>query len=173
MVKERQGKNFVIAILLGVVFSMSVAFAALTGFTLEVHGTANLPDARWSVKFTEIYVSEDSTIKTLPTHTNNTITYTIDLAENTTYEFDAVISNAGTYNAKLKTLTISDIPEELESLITYEVDGIEVDDVITAGTTANLHVKVTMGTISSDALLQAVQNNKTLSLTVVAEYEQA
>ena len=173
MEKERQGKNIVIAVLLVTVLCMSVAFAAFTPAILNVEGTANLPNAQWSVKFTGADVTTTSTIKTQPSFTNNTVTYSIDLTENSVYEFNATITNAGTYDAKLTNLDFSSIPSELSSLVTYTVDGIAENEVIEAGKTATLHVKVTLGEITNDTLLQAVQANPTLSLTVVAEYEQA
>lgn len=172
MERERQGKNIVIAVLLVTVLCMSAAFAAFTNIELRVNGTANLPNAQWSVKFTDTELV-GSSIGTKPEFTNNTVTYTIDLQENTTYEFNATITNAGTYDAKLTTLTNSSIPTALSSLVTYTVDGITEGETIVAGDTATVHVKLSMGEISSDALLEAVQANPTLSLTLVAEFEQA
>ena len=109
MEKERFGKNIVIAVLLGTVLCMSIVFAAFTPVVLNVSGTANLPNAQWSVKFTDVSVVDASSIKIEPTFTANTITYTIDLVENSTYEFNATITNAGTYDAKLTNLDFSSI----------------------------------------------------------------
>lgn len=157
---------------------MSAAFAALSA-TLNINGTANLPNAKWDVKFTSATVTEASTIKTAPIVNANLVTYTIDLTENSTYEFDAVITNAGTYNAKLKTLSVSNIPAALAGLVTYEVTGVTVENTVipaksgeTPGT-ATVHVKVTMGAIDTPAKLKAVQDNPTLSLTIAAGFEQA
>lgn len=172
MEKERNGKNIVIGVLLVTVLCLSVAFAAMSA-TLNINGTVNLPDAKWDVKFTSATLASGS-IGVAPTFTANTVTYTVDLSENSTYEFDAVITNAGTYDAKLKTLTVSDVPAALNGLVTYTVTG------VTAGTTvidanngtATVHVKVTMGAIDTDTKLTAVQANPTLTLTVIAEFEQ-
>ena len=57
--------------------------------------------------------------------------------------------------------------------MTYTVDGISENDVIPAGDTATLNITITMGQITSDELLKAVQANSTLLLTTVAEFEQA
>lgn len=174
MERERNGKNIVIGILLVTVLCLSAAFAALST-TLNINGTANLPDAKWDVKFTSATVTEASTIKTAPTVNANLVTYTIDLTENSTYEFDAVITNAGTYNAILKTLTVSDVPTALKDLVTYTVTGVTANStVINAnGGTATVHVKVTMGAIDTAAKLSAVQTNQTLTLTVSVGFEQA
>lgn len=173
MEKERQGKNIVIAVLLVTVLCMSAAFAAFTNVQLKVNGTANLPDARWDVKFTQTALVNGTTGQVTPTFTDNTVTYTVDLTENSTYQFTATITNAGSYDAKLKTLTVSEIPSELASLVTYTVSGVNQGETIAAGSSATVTVTVAMGTISTDALLEAVQEQSSLSLTMIAEYEQA
>lgn len=175
MEKERQGKNLVIAILLVTVLCMSVAFAAFTNIQLQINGTANLPsDSKWEVKFTEAKTTQDSDIKIEPVKTDNTITYTIDLEEETTYQFTATITNSGSYDAKLKTLVFPTIPTALGTLVTHDVDGLtEGVTEIPAGDSVQATVTVTMGKISTDALLKAVQDNPSLTLTLIAEFEQA
>ena len=172
MERERNGKNLVIGALLVTVVCLSVAFAAMSR-ELNVEGTVNLPNAKWDVAFTSATLTEGS-IEVNPKVTTNTVTYTIDLTENSTYEFDAIITNSGTYNAKLKTLTVSDIPEALDGLVTYEVTGVTqgTTTISSNGGTATVHVKVSMGAIDTTTELTAVQANPTLTLTVLAEFEQ-
>lgn len=175
MEKERQGKNIVIAVLLVTVLCMSAAFAAFTNIQLNVNGTVNLPsDSKWEVKFTGTKVAAGSDIQTVPTHTDNTVTYTVSLEEKQTYSFIATIQNNGTYDAKLKTLTLPTIPSDLATLVTHSVSGVtEGVTTIPAGQSVEVTVTVSMAEITTDTLLEVVQNNPTLTLTMIAEFEQA
>ena len=175
MEKERQGKNIVIALLLVTVVCMSAAFAAFTNIRLNVNGTVDLPtDSKWEVKFSSVAVAESSDIKTQPSLTDNTVNYTVDLEEDTTYSFVATIANNGTYDAKLKALTLPEIPAELTSLVTHTVTGVTANStIIPAGESVDVTVTVAMGKIGSDELLKAVQESKTLTMTIIAEFEQA
>lgn len=179
MEKERQGKNIVIAVLLVTVLCMSVAFAAM-GANLNVNGTVNLPNAQWDVGFTSATLVNGS-IGDQPTisSTNNTVTYEVDLTEGATYEFNAVISNNGTYDAKLITYEVSDIPAALAGIVTYEVTELPVDTTVVSAKANNIpgqvtiNVKITMGAIDTKEKLEAVQANTTFELTILAEFEQA
>lgn len=179
MDKERRGKNLVIAVLLVTVLCMSVAFAAM-GANLNVSGTVTLPNAEWDVAFTSATLV-DGSVGTNPTitNTNNTVTYSVQLTENTTYEFDAVISNNGTYDAKLVTYDVSDIPAALSEIVTYTVTELPLNTTVIKakeGTTPGeltIRVKVTMGAIDTKEKLAAVQANSSFDLTILAEFEQA
>lgn len=173
MGRERKEKNLVIAFLLVAVVSLSVAFAATLSTPLNINGTANLGDAKWDVHFASATQTAASTLTgaTDPTVTNNTITYTITLEEGKTYAFDAVIENAGTYNAKLNSLQVTGA-EDYAGLINYTVTGVAVGDTIAKESTKTMNVSVSMGTITNDNI-GLLEGGKTLTLTVVAEFVQA
>lgn len=174
MERERRGKNLVIAALLITVVSLSVAFAATLSSQLNINGTANIGEAKWDVYFDSVTPSATSTATATSAPTisgRNTINYTIDLAENKTYEFTATVKNNGTYGAKLSQLKIAGA-EEYSGLITYTVTGMAANDVINAGDSKTLTVKVSMGTITGDNISK-LENGASLTLTAVADFVQA
>ena len=175
MERERQGKNLVIAGLLVTVLCMSVAFAALTNVKLNVAGTANLPNPEWDVAFTNAEVATGSNIDTEPTFSTNTVSYTIELVENSTYIVNATITNNGTYTAEVVGVTpnSSSITGHLVGLIRHEITGLAVGDTIAPGKTKTLTITVDMGTIESDEQLAAVKATNSLSLSAVVEFKQA
>ena len=174
MERERKGKNWVIAALLITVVSLSVAFAATLSSTLSITGTANIGEAKWDVYFSSATATTGSTLTATegPTVENkNAITYTVTLEENKYFEFDAVIKNDGTYDAKLSKLTLAGA-ENYAGLITYTTSGLAVDGTIGAGSQETLTVKVAMGTITNDNI-SLLENGDSLTLTLVAEFVQA
>lgn len=173
MEKERKQKNILIACLLVAVVSLSVAFAATLSTALNINGSVTLGNAKWDVHFKSATQTAESTLSGAsdPTVQPNTITYTITLEEGKTYAFDAVIENSGTFDAKLSSLEINGA-EGYTGLITYNVTGTNVGDIITAGSTSTMNVSVSMGTITNDNIA-LLEGGKSLTLTVVATFVQA
>jgi hypothetical protein len=174
MEKERNGKNLIIAALLITVVSLSVAFAATLSSSLSINGTANISEAKWNVHFASATKTEESTLSPKEGFnvSNNLITYSVDLEENKYLEFDAVIKNEGTYDAKLSSLELAGITG-YEDLITYTTSGLNVDSTIAAGSSATITVKVAMGTITNDTIKLIPEDGVSLDLTLVASFVQA
>lgn len=174
MERERRGKNLVIVALLITVVSLSVAFAATLSSQLKINGTANIGEAKWDVYFDSVTPTETSTATATSEPSisgRNTINYTINLAEGKYYEFNATVKNNGTYPAKLSQLKIAGA-EEYTGLINYTVTGMASNDVINAGESKILTVRVSMGTIT-DENIGKLENGASLSLTAVADFVQA
>lgn len=174
MEKERKNNKIVIAALLVTVLSLSVAFAATLSSVLTINGTANIEAATWDVYFASATPTAGSTLTATagPTVESKTkITYTVDLKENKYFEFDAVIKNDGTYDAKLDSLTLSGA-ENLTDVVTYTATGIAVGDTIAAGSSKTVTVKVAMGAITNDNI-SSLENATSLTLSLTASFVQA
>lgn len=174
MERERKEKNVIIIALVVVIVSLTVAFAASLTQTLRINGTTNIASAKWDVYFKSATTSETSTVT--PTagpsiSGKTTVTYTINLSEGKSFVLDTVIANGGTYNAKLNNLTLAGA-ENYDGLITYTSSGINVNDVIDAGSEENLSVTVSMRSITNDNVGLLGEGNQ-LTLTLVAEFIQA
>jgi hypothetical protein len=173
MEKERKNNKIVIMALLVAVMSLTVAFAATLSNTLNINGTASIADAQWNVYFASATKTAGSTLNATsgPTISGDTITYAVNLEENKYFEFDAVVKNDGTYDAKLSNLTIAGA-ENYTDLVTYTTSGLEQGDVIAAGQSATITVKVAMGTVTNDNISK-LNGNQSLTLTLVADFVQA
>lgn len=174
MEKERKNNKIIIAALVVTVLSLTVAFAATLSSVLTINGTANIENASWDVYFDSATPTAGSTLTATsgPTVTSkNTITYTVDLQENKYFEFDAVIKNDGTYDAKLDSLALSGA-ENYTDIVTYTATGISAGDVITAGSSKTVTVKVAMGTITNDNI-GTLANGQSLTLTLTASFVQS
>lgn len=174
MEREKKEKNIIIIALVVAIVSLSVAFAATLTTNLNITGTANLSSAKWDVYFVSADTADTSTIQPSAGPEvvgKTTITYTIDLAENKTFDLDAVIKNAGTYGAKLNKITLAGA-EAYPGLITYSTSGLAEGATIDAGAEKTLSVKVAMGTITNDNI-GLLENGTSLTLTLVAEFVQA
>lgn len=174
MERERKGKNLVIVILLITIVSLSVAFAATLQSVLNITGTATISSAKWNVYFSSATKTAGSTLTATsgPTVTaGNTISYTVVMEEGKYFEFDAVIKNDGSYDAKLDSLTLAGA-EGYEDLITYSTSGLAQGGTIEAGEEETLTIKVSMGEVTNDNI-SLLENGKDLTLTVVANFVQA
>lgn len=174
MERERKEKNFIIIALVVVVLSLSVAFAAALTSRLNINGTTNITSAKWDVHFKSATTGTNSTVtpSVEPTITGKTtVTYTINLSEGNTYVLDTVITNDGSYDAKLNKLTLAGA-ESYAGLITYTSSGLAENDIINAGDEANLSINVSMDTITNDNI-GLLEDGVQLSLTLVAEFIQA
>lgn len=174
MERERKGKNLIIVALLVVVVSLSIAFAATLSSNLTISGTANIGEAKWDVYFASANKTANSDLEATsgPTVSNkNTITYTVTLEEGKDFEFDAVIKNDGTYQAKLNSITLAGA-ENYDGLITYTTSGLAEGGTIDAGSSETLTVNVAMGSITNDNIGK-LENATSLTLTLVAEFVQA
>lgn len=171
MSNEKRGKNIVIAVLLVSVLCLSIAFSNSIESKLDLGAAMFNSSSKWDVGFTSVSLPKGST-GTVPTFNKNSVTYTVTLVEGRTYEFDAVISNKGTYDAKLDTLTTSTVPDELSSLVSYEITGITEKSIIDAKNgNAKVHVKINMENATTEEEKEAL-NNSTLTLTLIAVFEQ-
>jgi hypothetical protein len=175
MGRDIKGKNLVIVALLIAVVSFSVAFAATLSSKLTMTGTANIETAKFDVHFESATKTSSSTLnaKNGLNVTNNAITYEVDLEEGKYLEFDAVIKNDGTFDAKVSSLALNGVSDEMSKLVTYSISGLVKDATIKAGESATITVKVAMGTITNDNISLISDNGASLTLTLTADFVQA
>ncbi len=160
-------RNIIIGVLCAIVLLMAVGYAAFNT-VLNIKGTSNITSS-WNIKITKI-----ETKNIVGTASNNgdpsfeelSATFkTILQAPGDSIEYDITVSNAGSLDAKLDEITLSDTNNPA---IKFTASGMTKGDVITAGNTKVLTVKVEY--ISS---VSEQPTNTTSSLTVDLDYSQA
>ena len=158
--------HIIIMILVGIVFIMSIAFAAFSSL-LTINGMASI-DNSWNVEITDI-VSKDKVGSASnngePVHTKTSATFKTSLTSpGDSMTYDVTIKNKGTVDAKLSKITLTD---SNNPAIIFETSGIEKDDVLKAGEEQifTVIVKYNSNTTSQPDVLNA-------SLTVKLDYVQ-
>ncbi len=133
-------KNWLVGGLLIAIVVMAVGYAALSE-ELNIFGTANI-DANWQVEFTAITL-EDSheTTEVSKSFTATTAEFEVDLhAPGAFAEYDIVVTNNGTINAKIASIVIDESIALAD--VSYTVTGIAVDDELDASLTHTVTVRV-------------------------------
>lgn len=158
-----QNKRFmqnVTIITLGVLICcLSVAFA-IYGTDLEVGGTVKVKNANWDIHFENIQQTSatnivDTSRITPPATTGTTsLTFGVSLKVGEVYEFTTDIKNAGTFNAKLATVSLNG---------TKKLDAENREDVTTSNLGyTNDYLKYTVTYADGTA----IQANDTLDATM-------
>ncbi len=164
-----QGKkrNIIIGSLCAVVLLMAVGYAAFQT-VLNIQGTSNITSS-WNVKITN--VTSKNIVGTAsnngdPSFEELSATFKTSLqAPGDSIEYDITVSNAGSLDAKLDEITLSDTNNPA---IKFTATGMTKGDVITAGSTKVLTVKVEyLSSVSEQP------TNTTSTLTVDLDYSQA
>ena len=160
-------RNIVIGVLCVVVLLMAVGYAAFQT-VLNIKGTSNITSS-WNVKITN--VTSKNIVGTAsnngePSWDNLSATFKTNLqAPGDSIEYDITVSNAGSLDAKLDEITLSDTNNPA---IKFTASGMTKGDVITAGSTKILTVKVEyLSSVSEQP------TNTTSTLTVDLDYSQA
>ena len=111
MEKKGNAQTLVIIMLTVAIVIMSVGFA-LSDISLSLTGDTTLKSSSWNVKFKSNSFTSNTGSETATNIevTNTTVTYDITLNEvGDIFDYDIVVENLGTFDAKLKTITITDI----------------------------------------------------------------
>ena len=190
MTSTKDKKNAIIVSLLIAVVAMAIGYAALSS-QLTINGTAEVTST-WDVKMTSISegtksnsagVESTAIVNSAELSGNTTATFDVSFrTPGDTVEFDIVVTNSGSLDAKLANVTATatdggDTPLELTESkgINYEItiDGEDIeaakDSTITnGGDTQTVHVKVYW-----DQTATGVPENATKKLLVNLEYVQA
>ncbi len=157
-------KNYLIVALFIAIVAMSIGYAALAQ-VLTINGTANI-DAKWDISITDIQVLNQvgATDKQLPTHTNTTATFNVDLAypgSSSTYLI--TVENKGTINAKLSEITgIDDANSANPTKIQYSVKKSDLNDELNVGESKTFEIKVEW--LSSDEDKNIISESKTATI---------
>jgi len=121
MEKNRGTQLIIIACLSAAILFMTVGFAVYAS-QLTINGTATVSPSKWSVHYvTDSYAeSTGSVAATSKTITNTDVTYAITLEKPTDfYEFTINVINDGTFDAVLKSLTMTSLTAEQQKYLTY------------------------------------------------------
>ena len=157
-------KNYLIVALFIAIVAMSIGYAALAQ-VLTINGTANI-DAKWDISITdiEVLIQVGATDKQLPTHTNTTATFNVDLAypgSSSTYLI--TVENKGTINAKLSEITgIDDANSANPTKIQYSVKKSDLNDELNVGESKTFEIKVEW--LSSDEDKNIISESKTATI---------
>lgn len=161
-----QNKRFmqnVTIITLGVLICvLSVAYAVY-GTNVEIGGAVTVKNSNWDVHFegttqtNQTNITDTSKINPPSATKTTSLTFGVQLAVGDVYEFTSDIKNAGTFNAKIDSITLSSTKDEekntttdltvdneyLKYTVTY-ADGnpIFVNDTLNAGTSRKIKVRV-------------------------------
>jgi len=134
-------KKVVIVLLVVAIFIMSSAYAILYR-NLTINGNASVV-ASWKVQITGIKegTKVGNAISTsIPTYTISTATFNAQLNDsNDSIEYIVTIDNSGKIDAKLNSITIV---QNGDKSIIYEVIGINENDILKAGSSIDVTIKV-------------------------------
>lgn len=122
---EKKGNNqtFVIAMLSIAIVVMSVGFA-LSDIDISLTGDTTIKSSSWKVQFQEDSFTSNTGSETATNVVvgETTVTYDIVLSEvGDIFDYDIVVENLGSFNAKLKTITLTDISSHADYL-SFEVN---------------------------------------------------
>lgn len=164
--KNSKLKKFVMILLVVAIFIMSSAYALLYR-NLRINGNASVV-ASWKVGISGI--SEGTKVGnaysgSIPTYTVSTATFDAKLQDvGDSIEYVVTISNNGGIDAKLDNVTVA--PTGSNSIV-YEVIGANKNDVLKAGSSINVTVKVSL-----DKNMTAVTEDLSGSVTIIFGYVQ-
>lgn len=125
MEKKSNTQTFVIVMLSVAIVIMSVGFA-LTDIEVTLTGDTTVKSSSWNVKFKDnSFIKNDGStvIADNVVVDSTTVTYDIVLEEvGDIFDYDIVVENLGSFNAKLKSITITDVSSHADYLnfaVTY------------------------------------------------------
>ena len=181
MERRKNGQVVVIIALVIAIVCMSVGFAAFSS-ELKITGTAKVAASKWDVHFVTTSYAEktNSVVATSKDIQNLVATYAVTLTKpGDFYSFDIDVINDGTFDATLKTLTLTELTDAQKKYLTYEVTygstvytssqtGLAIDLAASATTKVNVKVSYIMPESSDDLPADDVN----LTLTAALGYEQ-
>ena len=185
MEKKKNTQLFVIAILSVAILVMSVGFASYAS-TLNINGTATVRANKWSVHYvtTSYEESTGSKVASSKTITNTDFTFAVTLEKpGDFYEATVNVINDGTFDAVLKSLTMSTLTEAQQKYLKYTVtyDGTpytasqsSVGNSLPFADGSNTKaVKVRVEYIQPEKSADLPTENVDVTLTASLDYEQA
>jgi len=172
---ERKKRNIIMGSLCAVLLLMVVGYAAFST-ALNINGTSSI-SSNWDIKITEITegTKTGSATTTVDESGNKkisgvgTLTASVEadlVSPGDSIEYDITITNAGSLNAKLEKITLS---ESNNPAIKFETSGLTEGETLTAnGGTATLKLKITY-----DSNVTSQPENTTGTISVTLDYVQA
>lgn len=118
MKRKSNVQTFIIIMLIITIVVMSVGFA-LADIDLTLTGDTTIKSSSWNVKFQDnsFVNNPGSEIANNIVVNNTTVTYDITLSEvGDIFDYNIVVENLGSFDAKLKTITLTDISSHSDYL---------------------------------------------------------
>ncbi len=182
MEKRKDGQIIAIAALAIAIVFMSVGFAVFAQ-NLNINGTATVEQAKWDIHFDDTTFNSTGNVTVTPTFdsASTTLTWTATLEKPGDYaEFTVDAKNYGTFDATLKSITLSSLTtaqaKYLKYLVsydggTYSETQTGLSKALDAGDAETVKIKLEyfQPTESTDLPNQQV----TVNLTATLGYEQA
>lgn len=152
------GKNqvkLIVGVLVVIVVMVTASIVlAYNSDILKPTGHSGHGDARWKVEFTSIAEGEkvgNANSRYMPYYTATYASFYVDfVSPGDAITYDLQISNLGTIDSVLNSIDF--ITNHYKDAIKYEIEGIEVGDVIKAGESKNLKIKVSYELTSTVAV---------------------
>ena len=185
MEKNKNTQILVIAVLSFAILFMSVGFATYAS-TLNINGTAEVKASKWSIHYVNTSYKESTGSKaaTSKSVTNTDFTFAVTLEKpGDFYEAEVNVINDGTFDAKLKALTMSTLTEAQQKYLRYTVTydgtdytasatGLSNSLPYTSGSNTKV-VKVKVEYFQPEASADLPQENVDVTLTASLDYSQA
>lgn len=181
MTKKGNYQTITIVILALAILVMSIGFA-LSDVDLTMTGNTEVKSASWDIHFKEDSFNESvgSVTATNPVIDATTVTYSVTLEKpGDFYEFEIDVENGGTFDAVLKSITLSELDAAQKKYLTYKVKYNGTDYTTTTnldsntntltknGGTEKFTVRVDYIQPASEVDLPATDVNLTLTTTLL------
>jgi len=158
-------KRIIIVLLVIAIFIMSSAYALLYR-NLRINGNASVV-ASWKVEITGIQEGKkvgNAVSTSVPTYTISTASFDAQLESlDDSIEYVVTIKNGGKIDAKLNNIITT---QSGDSSIVYEIIGVSENDILKAGTSVDVTIKVSA---KSTAIIKEKMNS---SVTIIFGYIQ-
>ena len=165
--EKKNLKNVLIGALLVIIALMAIGYAALAT-TLTINGTANIT-SHWEVLFTDMKKVEVGGGKDVSSSYDATsAVFDVELVSPGDYvEYTITVENKGTLDAVLSSYTATNI-DGTEAII-YTLSGVNQNDVLLAGATQDVVVRVTY---NPAVTTQPTTDELSKTITVILNYTQ-
>ena len=169
MERSNKFQNVLIVMLTVAVVAMAVGFATYTA-NLQINGNATFAAAKWDIHFANYGTTgnSDATITNVTT-ADTTITFDVALDPGKVYEFTVDAVNAGTFDAKLSSVTIS--PATASSVGTgYRTFEVWYDNTACSGTTCSSAIGTTLAKNGGTKQIKVKVAYPLLEQSIVSQY---
>lgn len=170
-VKKKTPKYYYVAAL-GIFLFLGVGYSVITT-TLEFKGNVTASANKWDIYFENVEYAEDSKKDAEITITNGSqMEYSMSLVNpGEKYEFTFDVTNNGTLDALIKTLSITALTEEQQKYINYSVEyddgfGIDLDDYLNKKSSRKIHVLVEYKQLKATDLYPEDDINLTMNINL-------
>ncbi len=184
MQKQKNFQVAVIGVLAFAVLFMSVGFAAYSQ-QLNINGAATVAANKWSIHFKENSIQQVQGSVAAESATIDTSTTSASFKAKLQkpgdyYAFSVDVINDGTFNALLKSVTMSDLTEAQQKYLKFSVKynndsewfgtTSDINEALTVGQTRNVIVRVEY--VAPENAADLPSEDVTASMTVALNYEQ-